>query len=150
MKFTGVHSRAPLGRPVLADPALTTGCAEPSGAQAQEDAIASEQAMFELVNVVGGLEHPWGMAFLPGGEILVTERPGRLRIIREGVLEPEPIAGVPPFRASGQGGLLDVALDPDFASNRVIYLSYAADRDAGLPARSLARGAKGLRQRAGA
>ena len=108
-----------------------TGCGSRSAA-AQEEAIASEQATFQLSTVVSGLEHPWGMAFLPGGEILVTERPGRLRIVRDGVLDPEPIAGVPPVYASGQGGLLDVALDPDFASNRMIYLSYAATGDSRL------------------
>jgi glucose/arabinose dehydrogenase len=75
--------------------------------------------------VVGGLEHPWGMAWLPDGRILVTERPGRLRMIRSGVLDPRPIAGVPPVFAAGQGGLLDVTVDPDFATHRSIYLSYA-------------------------
>jgi glucose/arabinose dehydrogenase len=97
-----------------------------SWSDAQEKPIASEQATFQLIPVVSALEHPWGMAFLPGGDLLITERPGRLRIVHDGVLDPEPIAGVPPVYASGQGGLLDVALDPDFASNRVIYLAYAA------------------------
>jgi glucose/arabinose dehydrogenase len=102
-------------------------CSDPSGAQGSDQAIRSEQATFRVVPVATGLEHPWGMAFLPGGDVLITERPGRLRVVRAGVLEPEPIAGVPQVYASGQGGLLDVALDPDFASNRVIYLSYAAE-----------------------
>jgi glucose/arabinose dehydrogenase len=66
------------------------------------------------------------MAFLPNGDALITERPGRLRLVRDGVLDPTPIAGVPAVYASGQGGLLDVALDPAFATNRLIYLSYAA------------------------
>jgi aldose sugar dehydrogenase len=78
-----------------------------------------------VVQVAGPLEHPWGMAFLPGGDLLITERPGRLRMLRDGVLDPAPLTGVPEVYASGQGGLLDVALDPDFASNRLIYLSYA-------------------------
>ena len=107
------------------------GCGSRTDA-ASHGPIASEQATFELVTVVSGLEHPWGMAFMPGGDILVTERPGRLRIIRDGMLEPEPFAGLPPVYADGQGGLLDVALDPDFASNHVIYLSYAATGDGGL------------------
>jgi glucose/arabinose dehydrogenase len=106
------------------------GCGGQPGA-AQQGPIASEQASFELVTVVRGLEHPWGMAFLPDGDVLVTERPGRLRLVQDGVLEPKPIAGVPPVYASGQGGLLDVALDPGFASNQVIYLSYAAEGDGG-------------------
>ena len=107
------------------------GCSEPSGAQAPGDVIQSEQATFRVVPVATGLEHPWGMAFLPEDDVLVTERSGRLRMVRDGVLDPEPIDGVPPVYASGQGGLLDVALDPDFAANRVIYLSYAADGDGG-------------------
>lgn len=75
--------------------------------------------------VVAGLSHPWGLEFLPDGRIIVTERDGRLRLVsREGKLSP-PIAGVPLVQAYGQGGLLDVALDPAFAQNRTIYLSYA-------------------------
>jgi len=65
------------------------------------------------------------MAFLPNGDMLVTERPGRLRIVRSGVLQAEPIAGVPAVRAQGQGGLLEVALHPDFAQNRLIYLTFS-------------------------
>src|ERR671918_1211899 len=106
------------------------GCGSRIDAAAQGP-IASEQATFELVTVTSGLEHPWGMAFLPDDEILITERPGRLRIVRGGVLDPGPIEGVPPVYASGQGGLLDIALDPDFASNRLIYLSYAAEGEDG-------------------
>jgi glucose/arabinose dehydrogenase len=98
---------------------------------AAQEAIASQQATFELVTVVTGLEHPWGMAFLPDASILVTERAGRLRVVRNGQLDPEPIQDVPPVYARGQGGLLDVALDPEFASNRLIYLSYAAEGDGG-------------------
>lgn len=80
---------------------------------------------FQLLKVTGGLENPWGLAFLPDGSMLVTERPGRLRRIVDGRLDPEPVAGVPPVYASGQGGLLDVALHPRFAENRLVYLSYA-------------------------
>ncbi|WP_295408450.1 PQQ-dependent sugar dehydrogenase [uncultured Thiocystis sp.] len=76
--------------------------------------------------VVTGLEHPWSIAWLPDGSALVTERPGRLRIIRAGALDPTPIAGTPEVLAHGQGGLLDVSLHPDFANNRLIYLTYAA------------------------
>jgi glucose/arabinose dehydrogenase len=118
-----------------------TGCGSRMDAAAQGP-VASEQATFELVTVVSGLEHPWGMAFLPDERILVTERAGRLRIVRDGQLDPEPIAGVPPVYASGQGGLLDVALDPEFASNRLIYLSYAAEGDDGNSTR-VARAALG-------
>lgn len=92
---------------------------------AQQGPIASEQAMFELVKVVGGLSHPWGMAFLPDGGMLITERSGQLRLLRDGVLDPAPLAGVPEVVASGQGGLLDVALHPDFEAAPWVYLSYA-------------------------
>jgi aldose sugar dehydrogenase len=109
---------------------VAAGCGSRMDAAAQ-DTIRSEQARFELVTVVSGLEHPWGMAFLPDESILVTERPGRVRMVRDGQLDPEPIEGVPPVYARGQGGLLDVALDPQFASNRLIYLSYAAEDDGG-------------------
>lgn len=77
-----------------------------------------------------GLEHPWAVAFLPGGRFLVTERPGRLRVVQaDGRVEP-PLAGLPPVAAGGQGGLLDVVTDADFARNRRIYFCYA---EPGLP-----------------
>lgn len=81
---------------------------------------------WKAVKVVSGLEHPWAIAFLPDGAMLITERPGRLRIVRDGVLDPTPIRGVPEVLAQRQGGLLDVALHPDFAKNQLIYLSYSA------------------------
>jgi glucose/arabinose dehydrogenase len=87
----------------------------------------------EIETVLAGLEHPWGMAWLPNGDLLITERPGRLRIVRGGRLDPTPIAGVAQVSgaraqqlfASSQGGLLDVALHPRFSDNGWIYLSYA-------------------------
>jgi len=75
--------------------------------------------------VVGGLEHPWGLAFLPDGSMLITERPGRLRRLDAQGRLSEPLGGVPEVAAEGQGGLLDVALSPDFAKDRLVYLSYA-------------------------
>ena len=129
MTSTGVKLRGVVGAASVA--AVVTACAEPSGAQAQAEAITSQQATFRVVPVATGLEHPWGRAFLPDEGILVTERPGRLRILRDGILDPEPIDGVPPVYARGQGGLLDVALDPEFAANRLIYLAYAAVGDGG-------------------
>lgn len=85
----------------------------------------SDETKVTVTTVAGGLAHPWGLAFLPDGRMLVTERPGRLRYVtRLGVLS-DPIAGVPEVDAEGQGGLLDVILDPAFESNSTIYLSYA-------------------------
>ena len=80
---------------------------------------------YRVVPVVQGLEHPWSIAFLPGGDMLVTERPGRLRIVRNGALLPDSVPGVPPVVARGQGGLLDVVPHPDFATNRLLYLSFS-------------------------
>jgi glucose/arabinose dehydrogenase len=78
-----------------------------------------------IVTVTEGLEHPWGLAFLPDGRMLVTERPGRMRIVgRDGRLDPAPVAGLPRVDPQGQGGLLDVALHPQHASNGWIYWSY--------------------------
>jgi glucose/arabinose dehydrogenase len=74
--------------------------------------------------VTKGLVQPFSMAFLPNGDILVTERPGRLRMVRNGVLQPAPIAGLPPIQAGGLTGLLDIALHPKFAENSLIYFSY--------------------------
>jgi aldose sugar dehydrogenase len=85
----------------------------------------SSAGPLEVETVATGLANPWGLAFLPDGRMLVTERPGRLRVVaRNGQLSP-PVTGVPEVWASGQGGLLDVALDKDFASNAAIYLCYA-------------------------
>ena len=88
-------------------------------------------ANVRLVTVASGLEHPWGLAFLPDGRFLVTERPGLLRIVgRDGRVGP-PLAGVPKVDAVNQGGLLDVVLDPGFAKNRMVYLSYTEPREGG-------------------
>lgn len=79
-----------------------------------------------------GLDHPWAMAFLPDGSMLVTERPGRLRVIRNGVLDPRPIEGLPTMITAGIAGLTDIVLDPDFATNRSLYLAYSKSHaDAG-------------------
>jgi aldose sugar dehydrogenase len=90
--------------------------------------------------VARGLEHPWGLAFLPDGRMLVTERAGRLRRVGPDGHVFEPLAGVPPVAARGQGGLLDVALDPRFAETSLIYLSYAEPGDGGAAGTAVARG----------
>lgn len=87
--------------------------------------MAEEIPTFKVEAVVKGLEHPWSLAFLPDGRILVTERPGRLRIIEDGLLLPEAVQGLPAIAASGQGGLLDVVLHPQYAQNGWLYFSYA-------------------------
>jgi aldose sugar dehydrogenase len=106
------------------------GLAANQGAAAQTF-NTKDGVRFRVVEVANGLANPWSLAFLPGGDMLVTERPGRLRLIRNGKLEREPIAGAPKVAARGQGGLLDVALHPNFAQNRFVYLSYAADGEGG-------------------
>lgn len=93
----------------------------------------------EVTVVAKGLEHPWAVEPLPGGDLLVTERPGRLRIVSAAGKVGQPIAGVPAVDARGQGGLLDVALSPSFASDRTIFWSYSEPREGG-NATSVGRG----------
>lgn len=99
---------------------------------------AADAPRFESAGMAGrvatlaeGLEHPWGMAFLPDGRMLVTERPGRLRVVSRDGSVSAPLGGVPRVHAQGQGGLLDVEVDPDFGRNRLVYLSYAEAGDGG-------------------
>lgn len=80
---------------------------------------------YRVTALVRGLNTPWGIAFIPNGDLLVTERPGQLRVVRNGVLDPTPITGVPEANGVGLGGMLDVALHPQFAENRYIYLAYS-------------------------
>lgn len=99
---------------------------------AAAETIASEKQRFKVVTVTEGLEHPWGLAFLPDGRRLVTERPGRLRLVGpDGRLDPQPVSGLPPIVAKNQGGLLDVALHPDYRRNGWLYLSYVAEGPGG-------------------
>lgn len=100
----------------------------------------AEQHRLRVTVMTRELVHPWALAFLPDGTMLVTERPGRLRVVRNGVLDPAPVRGVPAVRAAGLGGLEDIALHPRFAENRLVYLTYIkpVSRDVGTPA--LARG----------
>ena len=84
----------------------------------------AEQHKIRVSVVARNLSHPWSIAFLPGGDMLVTERSGRLRIIRDGVLDPDPISGLPDIRVEGNGGLQDIALHPDFSSNGLVYFTY--------------------------
>jgi glucose/arabinose dehydrogenase len=100
----------------------------------------AEQPRIRVNVLTRGLVHPWAIAFLPDGAMLVTERPGRLRVIRDGVLEPQPITGVPQVRTDGNGGLMEVALHPRFGENRLVYLTYTKPVGGGRGAPALARG----------
>lgn len=85
----------------------------------------TQKARIHVSVVTKGLVRPWGMAFVPGGDILVTERPGRLRVVRDGTLDPKSIGCLPAIRAAVIGGLMDIVLHPDFERNRLIYFSYS-------------------------
>ena len=100
----------------------------------------AEQHGIRVSVVTGGLEHPWAVAFLPDGGMLVTERPGRLRIVRDGVMDRHAVSGVPQVRTDGNGGLMDVAVHPRFADNRLVYLTYTKPVGGGRGAPALARG----------
>jgi glucose/arabinose dehydrogenase len=93
--------------------------------------FSSERHEFRVVRIVQGIVHPWSLAFLHDGAMLVTERVGRLRIVRDGKLGPSPIPGVPEVILGGQAGLLDVTLHPQFPENQLIYLSYAGAGEGG-------------------
>jgi glucose/arabinose dehydrogenase len=98
-----------------------------------------EPPPLRVVTVASGLDHPWGLAFLPDGSMLVTERPGRMRVVNKDGTLGAPLAGLPPVDARAQGGLFDVALDPRFADNRYVYWSYA-EAERGRPDRDTPNG----------
>jgi glucose/arabinose dehydrogenase len=100
----------------------------------------AEQRKIRVSVVTRGLSHPWAVAFLPDGRMLVTERPGRLRVVRDGVLDPRAVPGAPAVRTDGNGGLMDVAVHPRFADNRLVYLTYTKPVGNGRGAPALARG----------
>ncbi|WP_084327567.1 PQQ-dependent sugar dehydrogenase [Salinarimonas rosea] len=134
--------------PLAATTALVAGALAAGAAPAQEptfptiaevETLSTDAGPIAVERIAEGLVHPWGMAFLPDGRLLVTERPGRLRILATDGTLSEPIEGVPEVFAQGQGGLLDVALDPDFAENDLVWLSFA-DPAAGGAATALGRG----------
>ena len=101
---------------------------------------SSTSGVVRAETVASGLEHPWGLAFLPDGRMLVTERPGRLRVVSTGGQLSEPLAGVPEVAARGQGGLLDVAVDPAFGENRYVYLTFSEPGENGTAGTAVARG----------
>ena len=100
----------------------------------------AEQHKIRVSAIARGLSHPWAIAFLPDNNILVTERPGRLRLIQGGILDPQPISGTPNVRTDGNGGLMDVAIHPDFLRNGLVYLTYTKPVENGWGAPALAVG----------
>jgi len=123
------------------------GCAAPANVDAQaprSPTPRSIEAPVRVETVARGLEHPWGLEFLPDGRMIVTERPGRLRIVTPDGHLSEPLSGVPSVFAEGQGGLLDVALSPSFAKDRMVYLSFSEPGEGGA-ATAVARGKLGER-----
>ncbi|NQE61763.1 PQQ-dependent sugar dehydrogenase [Caulobacter sp. RHG1] len=138
--------------PAPAQPGQAAGAAapvesRPANASSQKPALAGQtrapglnsNTVGQYTTVASGLDHPWGLAFLPTGEILVTERAGRLRVVgKDGALSPA-VANLPAVYASGQGGLLGVAIDPDYANNGLVYWAFSEEQD-GANGTSVARG----------
>jgi aldose sugar dehydrogenase len=110
---------------VIALAAASAAALLAQGSAVMQEVHESGGHRFRLVTVADGFQNPWAIAFLPNGDLLVTERAGRLRVIRGGQLQPAAISGVPEARVGGQGGLLDVVLHPQFAKNQLVYLSYS-------------------------
>jgi aldose sugar dehydrogenase len=117
------------------------GLASWANAQAPQSPTPSPiEGSIDVETVAEGLEHPWGLAFLPDGRMLVTERPGRLRLVMPGGKLSAPLEGVPRVQHAGQGGLLDVKLDPKFPENQRVYVSYAEPAPDGTAGTAVARG----------
>ncbi|MET0814209.1 MAG: PQQ-dependent sugar dehydrogenase, partial [Pseudoxanthomonas sp.] len=114
-----------LGLCACGDRQAAAPAAEPRAVQAAPRVLESEKGPYTVTEVVAGLEHPWGLAFLPNGDMLVTERPGRLRRISSAGQVSAPITGLPDIFVDGQAGLLDVAVSPTFAKDNLVYLSFA-------------------------
>ncbi len=123
-RFTSVYIVAFLGVMLVLFPLYASGQSEAAGQR-----IGSEQADFHLVKEVDGLEHPWAMAFLPDGDVLISERAGRMLLYSGGELQS--VTGLPAVYASGQGGLLDIALHPKFERNRLVYFTYSVSGTGG-------------------
>jgi glucose/arabinose dehydrogenase len=119
-----------LGRRRLLTASAAAAVAAPAVVRAQQ-VLRSSKGSYSLRMLTLDLEQPWGMAFLPDGRLLITERPGRLRVFANGRLERAPVGGLPKVYARGQGGLLDVCLHPDFARNARLYLTYSGEGEGG-------------------
>jgi aldose sugar dehydrogenase len=141
---TGWSTRFGRALATLALVGLVAGAPMLVGAQAPRSPTpAPVNGAVRVQTVARGLEHPWALAFLPDGRMLVTERPGRVRIVEPDGRLSEPPAGVPRVQASGQGGLLDAALDPRFADNGLVYLAYAEPGEGRTAGTAVARGRLG-------
>jgi len=128
--FALLADQVALAQDARASPAL------PSFPQVYETA----DLKIRVVKVADGLANPWSLAWLPNGDVLITGRAGRLRVLRSGVLDPEPVAGVPEVKITLLGGLLDVVPHPSFASNGLIYLSYSKGGEGNLSTTAISRG----------
>lgn len=115
----------------LVSVAMAVGCGQKPKGLAENEIILTQKgdAKFRVETVATGLEVPWGFAFLPDGNLLFTERPGRVRIIEKGKLRPEPVFKVVDVEPSGESGLMDISLHPKFAKNKFVYLAYAYNND---------------------
>jgi glucose/arabinose dehydrogenase len=123
------------------DPRPPNGVGQMPAFPEQTDAAEqTSNVAFDVVTVAKGLVDPWGLAFLPDGRMLVTEKPGRLRVVTTDGMLSEPVAGLPEVDAGGQGGLLDVSVHPDFASNQLIYWSFSEPQGGGANNTAVARG----------
>ena len=119
---------------IISRAALTTyvlGCLFFPHTGGAQEVLTTDLYQVRIVDLAGGLEHPWGLAFLPDGRMLVTERPGRLRLVDRNGTVSRALGGVPKVFARGQGGLLDIALDPGFEKNQLVYLSFAEPGEGG-------------------
>jgi len=120
---------------ILAFILLIAACASPAPIGVPDEPVNSEsiagekQTRFIIETVAKDLEVPWGIAFLPDGSLIFTERPGRVRVIEDGKLRPEPVFTVPDVEPSGESGLMDISLHPDFATNKYVYLAYAYNKE---------------------
>jgi aldose sugar dehydrogenase len=135
--ITDHRSRQAIGaKALILSAALAVAVGATASAEVAPDALSAPppppqpakeiKAGYKVTEIAKGLDHPWSMAFLPDGSMLVTERVGRLRLIKGGSLQHDPIRGVPAVHTGSQAGLFDVVLHPKFAENSIVYLTYAA------------------------
>jgi aldose sugar dehydrogenase len=133
----GVEQEPP--RPIIGPPGAAQQIPVPPLGDGPFIFEAAEKQKIRVVVVAKGLSHPWGVAFLPDGSMLVTERAGQVRVIRRSTLDPRPVSGVPKVMARGLSGLMDIALHPRFSENQFVYLTYTKPLEKGVTT-ALARG----------